>query len=1470
MSDDSIPGPTPTGYQRTQGGGVKWVPPTAEHLGKLLPQYDIECILGFGGMGAVYKGKQKSLDRTVAIKILPPGLEDEDASYVDRFKNEARIMAKLDHPAIVPVYDFGETTEGQLYIVMSFVDGTDVQKMLQQQGRLPSEHALAVTAHVCDALKYAHEHGVIHRDIKPANILINMDGAVKVADFGLAKADEAGSSGITKTGMAMGTPDYVAPEALVMGVNVDGRADLYAVGVMLYAMLTGNVPRGAFKPASVQVPGTDPRFDKIVQKAMQMDRDERYQSAAEIRRDLDVILTTPLVQAGGQSSAAIPKAAIAQKPVAKGPQKPMGKSANVPVRKEAAAAPAPNPQSEIAHPKSKAPLFIGIGAVAAIAVGAFVMMGGKKPDVGDDVRSLTSSSAASEQQRLVTSSPTPAAPIKVREDPKPASSVSASLSAKASTSPPLPVSSSSAQFPPGQWVKVFTKFEDLPAEWRKQGVKLEDGWIRVGGKKGDFRLTPALNGNYGVRLTFIRQAKTNNLTIAPTAISVRMQEGGQNLYNVSLWGGSLAFNRRMNRSYEQIHTIACPKDPVLGDTASLGLAVVGKRLIGRFGEDMVTSISDDHLAQGTAKISGSEDFRDIEVINLDGIPEAEALKILGVDEKGNDLRQPAVASSNLKSPISTPAASSPAPSATAPVSSFPSLPVSKSSPAFPPGQWMKVFTKVEDLPEALRNPDSGVKFEDGWIAPGNQPLTLFYGELSGNDYVRKNQAVRLRAKWGDNNLTVPRIHVRHRKVGPGLSKCFMLSVDRDGYAILNYESVGEGKAKIVTLAKAQKQRMPLTLGQEYHLELAVVGNLLVGRLNDVVVVTVNHEDVEPGLAFYFRSQHPIRDIEVINLDGLPEAEALRILGVDEKGNDLRALAAKQEQQMAEQAKAVDAMAAIPELKTLHEQFVKLQAERVTAPFAADVAKLNAGYLGGLDREIEKEKNAGHLDGVIVLEAEKKLIPLVGRLGETAGAVVGRLGETAGGDSQSRPTIATMPIPAEDDDATPANLKGLRKIYRDAFAKLEATRAANLKLLTDPLSIRLKQLESTLTQKNRVPDAKTVREYREGLGRADGPPSAANALPGANTSKTALAGASALPGKAPLKKFQPGDDRKAAEWVLDLGGRITILDGRTPVSVDNKEDLPKRSFAIQSIDLNAETADNRAAAFTDLGPLTGLRKLEVLGVNRFAVADADIDVLASLSELRRLSFTNCAAFTGEGLARLKVFSNLDYLAFSGSGIGQQGLKEISEFSQLNFLRLSSCKVGNTDLAPLQVLKKLTGLMLTKTKVTPEGWRQFKELPLVNTGFSIPAAGGDAWCKELASMFPLVKQAEVNIDDGQCTADVTASLAAFPNLSEISFSSPFCDDAAFEGFSRIDKLSVFSLRAAGGGLPNLTDAGIGHLVRLKLLNKLHLDDADSITPAALMTLTKLKSLKTLGIVKCAQLDDAAIAAFQKARPDVTVTR
>lgn len=273
---------------------VGWQAPSVEEMQALLPQYEIMEILGRGGMGAVYKGRQKSLKRLVAIKILPLGMADDEMKFAERFQNEAQTMAAMNHPAIVSVYDFGETPDGLLYFIMEFVDGTDVHKMIQASGKLSGDYALAITAHVCDALSYAHKRGVIHRDIKPANILIDQEGHIKVADFGLAKMhDPAQTSGLTKTNMAMGTPDYVAPEVLVTGMVADHRADIYAVGVMLYQMLTGEVPRGMFKLPSQKGIGADVRFDAIICKAMEQDREERYQSAMEVRHALDVIITTP-------------------------------------------------------------------------------------------------------------------------------------------------------------------------------------------------------------------------------------------------------------------------------------------------------------------------------------------------------------------------------------------------------------------------------------------------------------------------------------------------------------------------------------------------------------------------------------------------------------------------------------------------------------------------------------------------------------------------------------------------------------------------------------------------------------------------------------------------------------------------------------------------------------------------------------------------------------------------------------------------------------------------------------------------------------------------------------------------------------------------------------------------------------------------------------------------------------------------
>ena len=304
-----------TGGSKPSSG--PWVPPTAEELGKLLPEYDIVKMLGRGGMGAVYMGRQKSLDRAVAIKILSGTLEDSDMGFKERFKNEARAMGKLNFAGIVAVHDFGEAEGGLLYIVMEYVEGTDVARMIAKEGRLHTEHAMAITAHVCDALAYAHERGIIHRDIKPANIMVGYDGVVKVADFGLAKMTHSQNTGLTQSGMAMGTLHYMAPEALMLGSAVDHRADIYAVGVMLYQMLTGKIPQGMFELPSLQVKGLDPRYDGIIAKALREDREARYQSIREMRGDLDNILTQPVAKVEpeiSQAPAALPTQVRPQRP----------------------------------------------------------------------------------------------------------------------------------------------------------------------------------------------------------------------------------------------------------------------------------------------------------------------------------------------------------------------------------------------------------------------------------------------------------------------------------------------------------------------------------------------------------------------------------------------------------------------------------------------------------------------------------------------------------------------------------------------------------------------------------------------------------------------------------------------------------------------------------------------------------------------------------------------------------------------------------------------------------------------------------------------------------------------------------------------------------------------------------------------------------------------------------------------------
>ncbi|MES2467860.1 MAG: serine/threonine-protein kinase [Verrucomicrobiota bacterium] len=258
-----------------------WDPPAAEEVDGWFGDYQVDRLIGRGAMGAVYHAVHSKLDREVAIKLLPAILAAQP-DMVARFEREARALARLSHPNIVGLHDFGRTASGHLYMVMEHVAGADLSRLIRS-GNLAVAQALEIIGQVCDALQYAHGHGFVHRDIKPGNILVDSSGRVRIADFGLTKLLGAtpAVSGRTLTGAALGTPEYTAPEQL-RGGTVDHRADIYSLGVMLYEMLTGDLPRGAWEMPSV-LASADARLDEVITRAMQTEPDKRYQHASEVK-----------------------------------------------------------------------------------------------------------------------------------------------------------------------------------------------------------------------------------------------------------------------------------------------------------------------------------------------------------------------------------------------------------------------------------------------------------------------------------------------------------------------------------------------------------------------------------------------------------------------------------------------------------------------------------------------------------------------------------------------------------------------------------------------------------------------------------------------------------------------------------------------------------------------------------------------------------------------------------------------------------------------------------------------------------------------------------------------------------------------------------------------------------------------------------------------------------------------------------
>ena len=288
--------------------------PPLESIAEEFPQLEILECLGQGGMGIVYKARQKSLNRDVALKLLSPERAD-DPKFAHNFEKEAQALATLNHPHIVTIHDFGKT-ESYYYLLMEFVDGVNLRQAMGAALFTPAQ-ALAIIPPICEALQFAHERHIVHRDIKPENILLDKDGVIKIADFGIARilgesTTQEPSSGDPHKTLSGGTPRYMAPEQATTPNEIDHRVDIYATGVVLYELLTGEPPSSDLSAPSQKIQ-VDVRIDEIVLKALKSEPHLRYKSAADFRTRIESYKDdTDLLSSTGEQVVTTTKSAWAE------------------------------------------------------------------------------------------------------------------------------------------------------------------------------------------------------------------------------------------------------------------------------------------------------------------------------------------------------------------------------------------------------------------------------------------------------------------------------------------------------------------------------------------------------------------------------------------------------------------------------------------------------------------------------------------------------------------------------------------------------------------------------------------------------------------------------------------------------------------------------------------------------------------------------------------------------------------------------------------------------------------------------------------------------------------------------------------------------------------------------------------------------------------------------------------------------
>ncbi|MDP1590789.1 MAG: hypothetical protein Q8M07_23745, partial [Prosthecobacter sp.] len=537
-----------------------------------------------------------------------------------------------------------------------------------------------------------------------------------------------------------------------------------------------------------------------------------------------------------------------------------------------------------------------------------------------------------------------------------------------------------------------------------------------------------------------------------------------------------------------------------------------------------------------------------------------------------------------------------------------------------------------------------------------------------------------------------------------------------------------------------------------------------------------------------------------------------------------------------QAKAADAMAAIPELKALHEQFVKLQAERVTAPFEAEVSKLNAGYVGGIDREIASEKKAGHLDGVIALEAEKQRV--TGARTPSSAVVEG---EDAGEGTRA-----------------PALTK-LRDIYRAAYAKIDAARSVNLKALTDPLTLRLKQLESTLTQQNRVPDAKIVREYREKLAEGSAGTPARNVTQSVAATQTNVPDTSA--GSPPSTSSQPKipkpkdafNEREAAEWVLSFAGKgeasVTVLvPGKSEQRIQSLAQLPKEKFLVRKLAAQPSLETDRdLITDQDAVRLMGLEDVREIRLAYGRLTSLALRALAQMPTLEVLNFQG-AHLTAADLA---VLENAPIKSLHLAGFSLKDEAAMRVFSTMKNLRTLSLGdlINSEVIAAMPVLPKLE---------------------------IFTSATNDRVLDDLLPLLPKKFPALQRIDLWQAKkiqGETLGSLKDLKDLRDLGLNHTQVDDNKLTAITGMKQLQILGISGT-----KVTDACIPTLKTLKALDYLSMFETQ-ITDAGLLELAEIRSLRRLYLKHTVSppigppstgFTEAGVDAFQKKRPDVTVTR